>query len=216
MTAKDLLHKLLDYGYLWSSPDRIYSLPATTRLAQIEALQEAFGLSKKYVNPLKQVKYFFSGSKQGMSRSIHLQGMSNLQYLLHGEFLNDREPEANSKLAGIALATIDMLVPDLPENIKERPVDIGWMYNNLLLFRKKVYEMTYPSSGMLEGFSVGLQYSHYLQAQLRQVIIDNLEAIDDTLWLILDPPQRDIDEKEFNYPHADLEAIDLEWRINSY
>ena len=51
-------------------------------------------------------------------------------------------------------------------------------------------------------------------------IKDNLENIDNTLWLILDPKQRDIDVKElkskFNYPYVDLDKIDLDWRIENY
>lgn len=73
---------------------------------------------------------------------------------------------------------------------------------------------------MLEGFSVGLLYSHYLQGQLKKIIIENLDEIDETLWLILDPKQGDIDIKtlveNFNYPNEDLEKIDLEWRTENY
>lgn len=47
--------------------------------------------------------------------------------------------------------------------------------------------MTYPNGGMLEGFSAGLQYSFYLQHQLKEIINNNVSEIDETLWLILDP-----------------------------
>src|SRR5215213_10035075 len=77
MTAKDLLNKVLDYNYLWSSPERKNSKPATTRLAQIEALQEAFGLTKKYVNPFVQIKYSFAGEKQKLDRAKQLNRITN-------------------------------------------------------------------------------------------------------------------------------------------
>ena len=57
MTAKDLLLKILDYQYLWILPQNKNSKPAKLRLEQIESLLDAFGLTKKYVNPLVQIKY---------------------------------------------------------------------------------------------------------------------------------------------------------------
>ncbi|MFT4996479.1 MAG: hypothetical protein ACI9BJ_000980, partial [Flavobacteriales bacterium] len=36
MTAKDLLHKLLDYNYLWTRADLINDKPSVIRKQQIE------------------------------------------------------------------------------------------------------------------------------------------------------------------------------------
>jgi hypothetical protein len=70
------------------------------------------------------------------------------------------------------------------------------------------------NEGMLEGFSVGLIYSQHLQSEIKNLIRENLEEIDNTLWLILDPKQREIDieevENRFDYPDVDLGEIDLE------
>lgn len=216
MTAKDLLEKVLDYNYLWSLPDRKNSKPAKTRLAQIEALQEAFGLTKKYVNPFVQIKYSFAGEKQKLDRAKQLNRITNLEYLLNGEFLHDRDKEANKELTAKITKTVTALYPDMVEYIQHRPVDIGWLFNDLLGFRQEVYKLTYPNGGMLEGFSAGLHYSFYLQRQLREVIKANLSEIDETLWLILDPAKRDIDKSQINYPDADIENIDLEWRMANY
>ncbi|MCK8523497.1 hypothetical protein M0D21_18080 [Aquimarina sp. D1M17] len=73
---------------------------------------------------------------------------------------------------------------------------------------------------MDEGFAVGLIYSKYLQSELKKTINENLNKIDETLWLIIDPQKREIDlqtiKSEFQYPDVDLEEIDLNWRIGNY
>ncbi len=86
MTAKDLLCKILDYNNSWSSPDRIDSKPAKIRIAQIEILLEAFGLTKKYVNPIVQGTYSIMGNKEKLNRSQKLNKLTNLEYVLSGSF----------------------------------------------------------------------------------------------------------------------------------
>lgn len=220
MTAKDLLNKILDYQYLWTLPQNKNSKPAKLRLEQIEALLDAFGLTKKYVNPLVQIKYSIVGNKEGLDRARHLNKLTNLEYLLHGEFLHDREKDANAELSKKIIETTATLYPDMTEHINRRPVDIGWLFNNLLIFRQEVYKLTYPNGGMLEGFSAGLHYSFHLQHKLKAIITDNLNEIDETLWLILDPNKRDIEMSalisKHKYVDHDFNAIDLDWRMENY
>ncbi len=220
MTAKDLLYKILDYQYLWTLPQNKNSKPAKLRLEQIESLLDAFGLTKKYVNPLVQIKYSMLGDKQGIDRASHLNKLTNLEYLLHGEFLHDRENDANAELSKKIIETITSLNPDLTKHINRRPVDIGWLFNNLLIYRQEVFKLTYPNGGMLEGFSAGLYYSFYLQHKLKLIISDNLNEIDDTLCAILDPAKRDIEMStlisKHKYVDHDFNAIDLDWRMENY
>jgi hypothetical protein len=140
--------------------------------------------------------------------------------LTQGEFLHDRPYEKNQELTERAINKIKELYEHAPENRMKRPVDIGWMFNSLMNFRQEIYKVAYPTAGMLEGFSVGLIYSQYLQSELKGLIRENLENIDNTLWLILDPQQRDIDIEElkskYNYPDVDLDKINLDWRIENY
>ena len=142
--------------------------------------------------------------------------MTYLEYLLNGEFLYDREKEANKELSDRVITKIIDLYPELTDYIREKPVDIRWLFNDLLNFRQDVYEITYPNGGVLEGFSTGLHYSFYLQGQLKEIIKNNLSDIDETLWLILDPAKRELGKDEINYPEVDLDNIDLEWRIDNY
>ncbi|MCH5598659.1 hypothetical protein [Niabella ginsengisoli] len=216
MTAKDLLYKILDYNYLWSSPDRKNSKPAKIRLSQIEILLESFGLTKKHVNPIVQIKYSFTGNNEKLNRAQQLNKLTNLEYVLGGEFLHDREKDANKELSDKVLLKISALYPDLVEHINQRPVDIGWLFNNLLNFRQEIYKVTFPNGGMLEGFSSGLHYSFYLQRQLKEIIKANIIEIDETLWQILDPLKRDISKEQIKYIDADLDDIDLEWRMENY
>lgn len=220
MTAKDLLYKYLDYSVHWSQNIFQNAEPALVRKQQLEGLLNAFGLSKKYVNPLVQIKYSIGGEKEKLSRARRLNQLSNIEYFEQGEFLNDRPIEANRELSELATATIRQLYKKPPEDRMKRPVDIGWMFNNLLHFRRDVYRIAYPNEGMLEGFSVGLLYSHYLQAELKSVISANLDEIDNTLWLILDPERKDIETKvlksEFRYEEVDLDKIDRHWNMDNY
>lgn len=216
MTAKDLLEKILEYKYMWSSPDRTNSLPATTRMAQIDCLQKAFGLTKDRINPLIQIRYAVLGQRQDLSRAQHLNKMSNLEYVLCGEFLQDREAKVNLEMNDTVLKQVISLYPEMEEYIRGKRIDLQWLFSNLINFRQEVYAVTYPTEGMLEGFSTGLHYSFYLQGKLKKAIKENLGEIDETLCLLLDPSSRTFDKNSINYPDADLDSIDLDWRIANY
>ncbi|WP_422092049.1 hypothetical protein [Tenacibaculum ovolyticum] len=220
MTSKDLLHKYLDYNCWWISADLVNDKPSIIRKKQIESLLDAFGLSKKYVNPLVQIKYSIVGKKEELSRAKQLNKLTNIEYLKQGEFLHDRPYEENKELLDKVSKKIRKLYENVPEDRMKRPVNISWMFNNLLNFRQEIYKVAYPNEGMLKGFSVGLIYSQYLQSELKNLIKSNLEEIDNTLWLILDPKQREVDIEElkskYNYPDVDLDKIDLDWRVDNY
>src|SRR5688500_8223966 len=99
MTAKDLLYKVLEYNCMWTLPDRINSKPLQIRLTNIEKLLGAFGRSKKYINPFIQIKYSFTGNKEKLDRAKHLNKLTNFEYFLQGEFLNDRQQGAYKDLS---------------------------------------------------------------------------------------------------------------------
>lgn len=167
-----------------------------------------------------QIKYSIVGKKGELARAKQLNKLTNIQYLIQGEFLHDRPYEENQELTVHAINKMKELYEHPPEDRMKRPVDIGWMFNSLLNFRQEIYKVAYPNGGMLEGFSVGLIYSQYLQAELKSLIRANLDDIDNTLWLILDPQKREIDieqlKSNFYYPDVDLDKIDLNWSIDHY
>ena len=208
MTAKDLLHKVLEYLHGWSN---VNDKPATVRLVQIHAMQKAFGLAKKSGSSFIPFRLFMRGATDDHAA---------LSYLVEGGFLNDRSQAENKIIAERVKAKIQELYPWAPEDNITRPHDIKWLYNNLFNYRRDIYAVTSPDGGMLEGFSGGLYYSFYLKSKLKSVIKENLEEIDETLWLLLDPLKRYIDKEvligEYNYPDVDLDSIDYEWRMENY
>ena len=215
MTAKDLLLKILDYQCNWACNP--FSEPAKIRMEQIEVLLDAYGLTKKYVNPSVNIEYSLVGEQESHNRTEHLHGLTNLAYFRSGEFLYDREENANTELFQKAMYAITPLYSGLPESISSmKSHDIKWLFSDLMNYREKIYELTYPWGGMLEGFSLGLSYSKHLQRQLNETIVANLTQIDDTLWLILDPEKREFTNEEINLKAVDLESIDREWRIANY
>lgn len=207
MTAKDLLYQILDYDHTWSLPEYKDSVSVKVRLARIHALQAAFDISKKNADPTLNIFY------NGVDRVTYLKRISDLDYLLKGEFLHDRPLESNPLL-------LERLRAKLPEALKEFPLrdgDLYSLYLNLISYRKKVFAFTATASGHQEGFSPGMFYSNRLQGDLNNVIEANLHEIDQVLCLIFDPGQRDVPLQElistFGYDDTNLYDHDL---LNDY
>jgi hypothetical protein len=211
MTAKDLLYKVLDYQHSWAARPLAHATPALLRLAQIEALQTAFGLSKQAVDPNVQVTY------NRHNRAYHLNTLSTLDYLLQGEFLRDRPEETYEALAQRARTTVCALYGFSPDDRLARRPHLNWLYNYLLGYRQALYSVSLPERGMLEGFAVGLFYGQELANRVKAVIQLNTGEIDEVLWELLDPAKRDIPTADltqhFGYRVIDFEAIDLAWRM---
>ncbi len=220
MTAKDLLYKILDYRYLWILPQNRGSKPGKLRLEQIESLLEAFGLTKKSTNLFLQKDYSMLGVKQKLGSESHLHETVGLDDLVSGQFLRDRDNDSHSELSRKVIETIAALYPEMEDYINQRPINITWLFSDLLSFRQEVYQLTYPNGGMLEGFSAGLHYSFYLQDKLKALISDNLDEIDETLWLILDPTKRDLEMDmlvtKYKYVDHDFKGIDIDWMMENY
>ena len=220
MTVQDLLIKFLEYRYLWNSPSSLNSQSSKIRLQQIESLQNAFGLSKNHVNLLVQIKYGIVGEKEELSRSKHINKITNIEYLYGAEFLHDRPEESNKEIEKIAYKKVRELFPKIPERLMEDKLHLSWMFNMLINFRQSAYELSYPEGDMDMGFSVGVYYSKHLMGKVKNEIIDNLQEIDETLCLILDPEKRRIPletlKEKFNYPDANLEKIDMEHYVENF
>jgi hypothetical protein len=211
MTAKELLHKVLAYQRSWAARTVAHSKPASLRLAQIEALQAAFGLSKQQANPLVQRTY------NGRDRATHFQTLSNLDYFLQGEFLHDRPAEVYADLADRARTTVCELYGIPLDDRMARKAHLNWLYNYLLRYRQALYDLSQPERGMLEGFAVGLLYGQELANRMKAAIQANTSEIDEVLWELLDPRKQDLPldylEQHYNYKETDFEAIDLAWRM---
>jgi hypothetical protein len=214
VTAKDLLTKVFDYQRIWSSAERKNALPAKARLAQIESLLIAFGLS----NPTLGISASLEpNSREGKPTQPPLKSrssVSHLEYFKKGQFLSAREEESNRELLDRIFTTVSALYPYLDEkDILRFQFQLTWLFTDLLNFRQKVYDLTYPHQGMLEGFVASLEYGFHLQDQLKAIILDNLAEIDNTLWLLVDPAKRELSKEDIGYPEHDLVRLDLDWRM---
>lgn len=216
MTAKDLLHKYLNYAYLW----RVHKEdePSKIRLQQLNILFEVFNISTKNAVP-SLTNYLSIDDDNIVARKEYLAEISDLEYFESGDFLEDRPYSTNKEVVNMATSAVGPIMERSIEGMRKE-IHITWLFNNLLSYRKEAYGFAYPPGGMLEGHSVGLYYSFYLQGKLAAAMQSTLEEIDEVLWLLIDPQKRDIPLAElinrFNYPDADLDKLDLDWRIENY
>ena len=179
----------------------------------------ALGISIENINPSVQIEYFVVGESEKLSRAQHLSGKTNLEYFESGEFLEDREGIDNQELIERIKNLAQEDVPGIYELRKDRFL-IGWMFNDLIRFRKQIYEIAHPWGGFDEGFDISLYYGKVHQENLKSLIRENTAEIDEILCLIIDPKRKQISEKDliekYNYDTVNLEKIDLDWRIANY
>jgi len=178
MTIKDLLYKLLNYRYEWAAKELNDSEPARIRIAQIKLLAQAFGLFSN-----EEVRKF--------AKDDYVTNNKAIEYIVLGHFLHLQSFEkVNSSVKDKILAFTKQHYPTIHDIKPLGFSDIRWLFNDLLIYRQKLYEVTYPFGGMLEGFSAGLYYGRSLQNKLNLTIEENISEIDDTLAMILDPEMR--------------------------
>lgn len=218
VTAKDLLYKILDYDYYWSLPENEASEPARIRFEQIEHLLDVFGLTKNHVDFFKK-GYIISGEAyQCIDRDVYISGITNLEYVKTGEFIVDRPVNRYQEIIERAFTTAKLIYPEADEaylwGTDSGDVFFNILFSDLLEFRQEIYKVTNPMSRLLSGRTLGRVYCEYLKKQMRQTIIDNLDEIDDTLCLILDPEKRAFSADEINYKVIDFEKMDIKWFMN--
>ena len=127
---------------------------------------KAFEISKENINPLIKIKYFVTGKSKELSRAKKLSGLNNLEYFEEGEFLNDREKIENQELIKRIQNLAEEKVPRIYESRKDR-ISIGWLFNDLIRFRKQIYEISHPWGGFDEGFDISLYYGKVHQEKLK-------------------------------------------------
>lgn len=211
MTAQDYLYKLLAYRHSWADPTVAQSKPALLRVAQLEALQAAFGLCK----PLATALGAHGANRH--ERAYNLRPLSSLDYVVRGEFLRDRPEELYQPLIERARTAVCAAFGFSPEDRLTRRPHLSWLFNYLFHYRQQLYDMSQPELGMLEGFALGLHYGQLLANQVKGVIQTSTHELDAVLWELLDPTRQDISLAElshrYDYRDLDFEAIDLAWRM---
>lgn len=215
MTAKDLLHKYLEYACDWYMHEEYSS--STLRLQQILSLLEALELTRKYADPNTGITYFRGKGQQ--TRAEYLAELTDLEYFVQGEFFHDRTEEANKEIINRAIETVIGNWQHL-QDFRNKPVEAGGIFGDLLSFRIDVYRLIHSGGMMMEGFSVGFAYCMHLRHKLIKTLEENLEEIDETLSQLIDPQKRDIPLEtmvtQFNYPDVDLGEHDRQFRFDTF
>ena len=232
MTAKDLLYAYLDYVNSWTHPSNTDILPTKMRLQQIHAIQKAFGLQKPYgpdegiTRPVAdregetvilndQVEAFILTSKP---RKQRIEEMSHLEYLEKGGFLIDRPQSSQDTFIKKMREKVGEVVN--PRLSKGSLVRLNALFSMLLQFRLQAYALIHPPVSFRLGFSMHRAYSDMLQYEVKKILDENLEEIDDTLWELLAPEKREIDKelliRDYGYPDVDLEQIDLQYLRDNF
>lgn len=204
---------MLEYSCNWSGPEFANSLPASTRLQQIDFLLNLFELKQQTPQTVtKRLSglFGFQSGKKGNSQIL-----ADLGFVTSGRFLMQRESQMQI-LAEKIKTEVKTHFPSVETEVHRQKADLYWMFNDLYVFRKQAYQFCNPPSGMQEGFSTGLYYSFYLQSKLKDIVAKNLDEIDQTLCLAMDLQQRRFDKNTVGFPDADLAAIDLEWQMENY
>ena len=192
MKAKDFLNEYLEYKSLWCFEHCIKSKPAKIRLNRLNSM----------LNALKIANEPF-----------------DLSYFEQGNFLKDREIEENYEL----IEKIQNLVEEKTSSdyeVRKGKFSIAWLFKDLLRFRKEIYDVVQPWSGFGAGFNNVLYFGKIHQENLKKLIRENTDEIDEILCLIIDPQKKVISEKEliekYNYEVADLDEIDRVWEVENY
>lgn len=220
ITAKDLLLKILDYNCYWGLPENELSEPARIRLEQIEHLLDVFGLTKSHVDTFR-TSYIFDGVEcQIENRAVYISGMTDFEYVIEGEFILDRPENRNQEIIERAFTTAKMIYPEADDayllGTDRGGAYINFLFKDLLEFRQEIYKITNPVWRLDSGSTLGRIYREYLKKQMRQSIIDNLNEIDDTLCLILDPEKRAFSADTINYKEIDFADMDMNWFCNKW
>lgn len=220
MNAKDLLYLYLDYHINWVRTNLTDEMPARIRKQQLESLLCAFGIYKEVLPPPSILDSLFKKKPKTLSVTTLIRNHVNIKYFSTGDFLNDRPYEDNQELITQANDKVRELYEGISEHRLKRPFRIHSLFMSLFNFRQDLYKVAYPTRGMMEGFLVEVAYSNFLQSEIKHTIDNNVDNIDNTLCLLIDPRRREFTIEElqhtYNYPDVDLDKIDLEWRIECY
>ncbi|HYG16596.1 MAG TPA: hypothetical protein VEC12_12645 [Bacteroidia bacterium] len=165
LTSHDLLHKVLDLLCYKKENKRYYDIkylknepPSYYRLLQIEALMDALGLSKKHFNTFVNTVYRLS-DKAEYDRRTYLNSLTNLEYLLRGEFFDSRDIDVEySEIKQKISDNARQHVPGLGQHYYERPLNLPWLFSLLINYRIDIHQFTRKPTGFIEGFDISAFY----------------------------------------------------------
>lgn len=227
LTAKDLLHKVVDFLQYDTTNDENFfdeerlkkNPPQYYRALQIHAMLIAFGVTKlqspSYVNQVfRNIKRIYKGSEKSDIKA-------ELDFFMRGDFIDDelewvkKIPELDRRIKEFAKENVK-----LSEDFYQRPLSIQWLFSDLLDFRIDIQRFIKGPTGLIEGFNIALFYSHKFQFESSEALKPIAQEIDETLALLIDPYQKSFTIEEliskFNYPNVNLNEVDSDWLMGNY
>lgn len=215
MTSRDILYKILDYKVNWDKPEFVDSPPARARLEQINCLLDVFGLTieKAVIDPDRNLRKLVKPTREEYiaKRKDRLARLSDLNYVVSGEFLNDRPKSMYQELMEESIDKVKHIYPKEGRAFYEQRFILWPMFIDLYSFRLKVFKVCNRTSGILEGFMTSLAYGEALKADMIDVLENSIAPVDRVLCMLLDPIGMDLDKEAIGYPDYDLAKIDREW-----
>jgi hypothetical protein len=220
MTAHDLLNKLLEYNVYFDKPEMLDTIPAKTRLEQINCLLNAFELTKAQANldPERNKGRLVNITKDEYiaKRKERLDRLSDLKYVVSGEFLNDRPKSMYADIMEDAIKEVKHILPEEDNAFYERrfqPLTLFW---ELYSFRQKIFVVCDRSSMLLDGFSTDSSYAQKIKSGIWDAIEEKIIPIDSVLAKLLDPLSRQVNKVAIGYSDYDIEKIDQEWETDNF
>lgn len=216
MTSNDLLQLILQLNSPWVPQDEL-APPRRLRMRQCLALQKAFGLvGEQEAHRAGALGADREGKPQDKGDVLVRERAFQFRYLVNGGFLRQRDSTLSQPLLDKARQAFLKWNPDFNNgDVPIKVFDPSWLWQNLLGYRQRIYDAVATPKGMLEGFSLGLSYSWILQAELNQLLVDNIAGIDDVLCELLDPLRQEVTlqvlTEEFGFPNVIMHAVDAQW-----
>ncbi len=226
LTAKDLLYKAMDYDGFWSSSKRMRnSKPSQCRKIQLDKLLVAFGINKHNghataqapgkKDPGKTVRTVYAISKypKGLHRVEYIRTLSNLEYLITGEFIADISRGKYNDLIAQIITEARRIFPEQTNFIDNNPINLVRLFHFLYNFRSSLYYVNLYVFNRKTNNYFSTEEDYYIY--LRKKFISNMEAdfaeIDELLCLLIDPEKKTFNEEELDYPYYNFEVLDEEW-----
>ena len=220
MTVKDLLYKYLDYRSRWTVEHMAKSKPGMVRLKQINALLDAFGLSKKYANP--EVETYYSSQEYGrLNRQDYLKRLTDMEYMAQGEFLRDNPIPSDGPLVERLLEELRKGGGYVPGKLNKHFPALNILWGEMLRLRYGIFDLTQHHVTIYEGYIIGLHYSGAMKRMISEKLEEPIARMDSVLCEIMDPKGRTFSEADliadYGFPsEEELREAEVEWSQDDY
>lgn len=230
LTAKDLLFKSMDFDIYWNNSKTVRSTPPSlARKAQTDCLFQAFGISKaneksgliteQAKGDITETWYLDGMRKRPMNRTQYVKSLTIYRYFSYGEFLINADLTQYRDLIATMIEETNKWFPDQPKVKTVEAESLGNLFRHLYQIRFNSYLMFRDKldAEVNENSRVETMYSNVLQTKLIDSMAESFSEIEKVLTTLIDPANRQFDEKAIGYPEYNLASLDAEyWKANRH